>query len=278
MPAALHVSALHLYPVKSLHGCAVETAAVDALGLVGDRRFLVIDPTGGFLTQRTLPVMTQIIPRLTPDTLVLTRKGQTEIGVPLHVASGAAELRTVSIWKSEGLLAEDCGDAVAAWLTVALGTPARLVRIGERFHRPVVKATAKPGDVAAFTDAYPFMAISEATLADLNDRLAAIGEARLPMNRFRPSFVIAGATPYAEDTWPRLRAGEITLRAGGPCARCIMTTTDQETGVRAKEPLRLLATYRRDAQDPTRINFGQNLLHETKHGTLRVGDPIEVLA
>ncbi len=98
------------------------------------------------------------------------------------------------------------------------------------------------------------------------------------MNRFRPSLVVRGCAPYAEDTWPRFRIGEIIFHAGGPCGRCIVTTTDQETAERGIEPLRTLATYRRDAADPTNVNFGQNLIHETKRGPLRVGDAIDLLA
>ena len=99
----------------------------------------------------------------------------------------------------------------------------------------------------------------------------------LPMDRFRPNLVVAGATAFAEDTWTRLRVGPVQFHASGPCARCPITTTDQQTGVRGKEPLRTLATYRRSATDPTDVNFGQNLIHETKAGRLRIGDPVEII-
>ena len=118
------------------------------------------------------------------------------------------------------------------------------------------------------------LAIGEASLADLNDRLIARGEDALPINRFRPNLVIAGSPAFAEDTWTRFRVGDITFRTAGPCARCIVTTTDQQTAERGKEPLRTLATYRRDPADPTDVNFGQNLIHETKTGAFRVGDEV----
>lgn len=98
------------------------------------------------------------------------------------------------------------------------------------------------------------------------------------MNRFRPNFVVAGAPAFGEDAWRRVRMGGIVFRANGPCTRCIVVTADQMTGERGPEPLRTLATYRRDAADPTRIHFGLNLTHETKSGTVRVGDTIEVLS
>lgn len=94
------------------------------------------------------------------------------------------------------------------------------------------------------------------------------------MNRFRPNLVVAGCAPYAEDGWSRLQIGEVRLRSAGPCARCVITTTNQETAERAKEPLRTLATYRRDAVEPGDVNFGQNLIHETKSGRLRIGDVV----
>lgn len=271
----IRLSALYLYPVKSLGGIPVSAANVDALGLVGDRRFMVVDAQDRFLTQRTLPRMALLRPTLGPATLRLEQPDGTGIAVPL-ASDPAAPLRRVTVWKSEGLLAEDAGDEAAAWLGAALATPCRLVRIGRAFHRPVSKAAAVAGDVVSFADAYPFLVLSEASLADLNDRLAERGEDPLPMNRFRPNLVVSGCAPYAEDTWPHFQIGGVRFRAGGPCARCVVTTTDQETAVRGKEPLRTLATYRRDPHDPADVNFGQNLLHETKAGTLRVSDVVQL--
>jgi uncharacterized protein YcbX len=274
----MHVSGVFVYPVKSLRGCAVESAAVDALGFTGDRRFLVIDETGRFLTQRTIARMALVATGLTADTLTLSADGAGFVAVP-RASDPAAPLRTVSVWKSEGLAAEDCGDDAAVWLSEFLGVRCRLVRAGERFLRPILKpGKAWPGDVVAFADAYPFMAVSEASLADLNDRLAEAGEEPVPMDRFRPSFTIAGApAAFAEDTWTRIRVGDVVLRAGGPCARCIVTTTDQLTGERGKEPLRTLARYRRDAANPGDVNFGQNFIHQTKSGTIRIGAPVEIV-
>jgi uncharacterized protein YcbX len=281
----MHLSGLFLYPVKSLGGCAVPSAEVDALGLVGDRRFLVVDETGRFLTQRTLPRMALIATALDASHLTLSRPASPLPSLSpsssIRVARASdhtAPLRTVSVWKSENLLAEDCGDHAATFLSDFLAVRCRLVRLGAAFSRPFLKSTARPGDTVTFADAYPFLVISEATLADLNDRLLARGEEALPMDRFRPNLVVTGTPAFSEDTWTRFHLGTVAFRAGGPCARCIMTTTDQATGERTgPEPLRTLATYRRDASDPTDVNFGQNLIHETKSGTLRLGDPVVLL-
>jgi uncharacterized protein YcbX len=269
----VHVSGIFLYPVKSLRGFAVDSAQADALGFVGDRRFLVTDDRGQFLTQRAFPRMALIETALTSRDLVLRAPHGGSCSVPLR-AQATPEIATVRVWKSEGLLAEDCGVEVAVWLSEFLRTPCRLVRIGEKYHRPILKAeVARPGDVVNFADSHPFMIVSEASLADLNDRL----DEPLPMNRFRPSFVIAGTEPFAEDTWTRVGIGDMTFRTVGPCVRCTITTTNQETAERGKEPLRTLAQYRRNVLDPTDVNFGQNLIHETKSGSIRVGDAVVVI-
>jgi uncharacterized protein YcbX len=131
--------------------------------------------------------------------------------------------------------------------------------------------------VVSFADAVPFLATSEASLADLNDRIQENQGEPVPMDRFRPNIVVAGGDAFAEDAWNRVRIGSAIFRNAGPCARCIVITTDQRTGERGKEPLKTLASYRRDATDPTNVNFGTNLIHETKQGVVRVGDEIVAL-
>lgn len=279
----MHLTGLFLYPVKSLRGFAVASAEVDALGLVGDRRFLVVDETGRFLTQRTLPRMARVDTALDATHLTLSAEGAGRVRVILapdpaspELAERAAPLRTVTIWKSEGLQAEDCGAAAAEFLSAFLATHCRLVRIGPAFCRPVLKPAARPGENFHFGDGAPVLVISEASLADLNDRIVANSEEAVPMDRFRPNLVVTGCAAFAEDAWPRFRLGSTVFRAAGASIRCIVTTTDQLTGERGHEPLRTLATYRRAPTDPTGVIFGQNLINETKSGSLRVGDVVEL--
>jgi uncharacterized protein len=272
----MHVTSLHLHPVKSFRGLSVETASVDELGIVGDRRFLVTEPGGRLLTQRTVPAMARVGAFLDSTSLILRSEGFAEIRVRREPDPGA-KVAVVQVWNSVGLQAEDCGDPVADWLSDFLKTPCRLARIGPAFERPVHPDHAKPGDRVGFADAYPLLIASEASLLDLNQRMAATGSPALPMNRFRPNIVVSGCGPFAEDTLVRFRIGKVVFRAANPCIRCIMTTTDQLTGERGKEPLRTLATYRRSPNDPTHLMFGFNLVNETKSGDLRVGDPVEVL-
>jgi|SRR5271157_1249647 len=273
----MHLAALHIYPVKSFRGLAVQSAEIDSLGAIGDRRFLVVDPAGVFLTQRTAPRMALVGAFLDETALTLRSGGFGEIRVRRAPDPGA-RLQAVRVWSSEGLQAEDCGNAAASWLGGVLGTPCRLVRIGPAFRRPVKAGRARPGDLVNFADGYPFLAVSEASLGDLNSRIEKTGAEAVPMDRFRPNIVLGGCEPYAEDSWQRLRIGEIVFRSSGPCSRCIITTTDQATGARGVEPLRTLAGYRRNAAEPTLVDFGQNLVHEVKTGLLSVGDPVEILA
>jgi len=276
------LTALNLFPVKSCRGCAVTAAEVDDRGLIGDRRFLVVDGEHRFLTQRVQPRMALIETALADGSLVLSSPGHGTVRVPLQTQTQNAKPRTVTIWR-DTVVAEDCGAEPAAWLSAFLGLPCRLVRAGQAYTRPiaahklpdpllrgVAEGRGVPHEVS-FADAFPFMLLSEETLADLNGRL----EAPLPMNRFRPNLVVTGAAPYAEDTWGRFRIGGVIFHGATRCARCAITTTNQATAARGKEPLRTLATYRRDADG--NIMFGRNLIHETKTGRLAVGDPVDML-
>lgn len=271
------VSGLFIYPVKSLRGYAVSAAEIDAMGFVGDRRFLVVDESGKFLTQRVLPRMACIATQLAGGQLTLSADGAGSISVPT-ASEPRAPLRTVSVWKHEGLQAEDCGDAVARWLSDFLATPVRLVRAGAKFVRPVTKSAARPGDLVHFGDAEPLLIISQGSLDALNDRIQANRGEPVPMDRFRPNIVVDGCAPFAEDSWPRFSINGTVLRNGGLCARCIVTTTDQFTGERVgKEPLKTLASFRRDEKDPSDVNFGLNLINESKQGLIRVGDEVSLL-
>ena len=269
--AMTRVTGLFLYPVKSLRGYAVPIASLDALGFVGDRRFLVVDESGKFLTQRTHPRMALINARLAGGILTLSADGVGSISVS-ETSDPSASLRSVSIWKHEGLLAEDCGPAVATWLSSFLGSQCLLVRIGPKFQRPMLKPASRPGDLFTFADGAPILVVSEASVAMLNDRIVADGGEPVPMNRFRPNLVVDGCAAFAEDTWSRLQLGDVILRSAGQSERCMITTTDQLTAERGKEPLRTLATFRRSPANPTEVVFGVNLINESKNGTIRIGD------
>lgn len=272
----MQLSALFIYPVKSLRGCSLFTCDIDSLGLVGDRRFMVVDETGRFLSQRVLPQMALIDTALSSSGLTLSLAGHGSVSVP-RTSEADACIRDVSVWSSNGLSADDCGNEAADWLSSILAIACRLVRIGDRFRRPVKQSSSQAEDLVSFADAYPFLILGESSLADLNDRLVVRGGNSLSVSRFRPNLVFSGGDAFVEDHWNRFRVGQVTFRTRGPCARCTVTTVDQDTSVRSLEPLRTLATYRRNPADPTEISFGQNLVHELKSGRLKVGDRIETL-
>lgn len=254
----------------------MDSAQVDAYGLVGDRRFLVVDAEGRFLTQRVLPRMALIETALIRDALVLSCPDHGSVAISLSAVY--RPVSGVSVWK-DTVTADDCGDDAAAWLGEFLGVTCRLVRAGAAYSRPIpgrkipstLDVRLSAGHEVSFADAFPFLVISEESLADLNGRL----NAPLPMNRFRPNLVVTGAAPYAEDDWGRFRIGGVVFHGATRCGRCVIPTTDQLTAARAQEPLRTLATYRRDEEGV--VMFGRNLVHETKTGRLSVGDAVELL-
>ncbi len=272
----MHVSALHLYPVKSLRGFAVPAVEIDELGFAGDRRFLVIDEAGKFQTQRQIARMALVSTTLANGILTLSAAGAGSIRVQT-ASDPTARLHPVAVWKSEGMQAEDCGPAAAAWLSNFLQLKCRLVRIGEKFSRPVLKSAARPGDLFTFADGAPFLIVSEASVVHLNARIQENHGEPVPINRFRPNIVVNGCEAFAEDGWSRFRIGDVVFRNAGTSQRCIITTTDQFTGARGKEPLKTLATFRRDPASRSEVIFGINVIHETKRGTVRVGDQVELL-
>jgi uncharacterized protein len=262
--SGLHLASLHIYPVKSAGGIDVDEAEVDGFGLRHDRRWMVVDERGEFLTQRQHPRLALVRPALATCALTLRAPGLPPLELP---AEGGPGVRIpVQVWRDR-CVATDQGDAASRWFGRHLGVACRLVHLPEDAQRPIEPNAAGAEGLVSFADGYPFLLLSQASLAALNARL----EEALPMNRFRPNLVVAGCAPHAEDGWVRVRIGGITLVVAKACARCVVTTTDQETGEREREPLRTLATYRRVGDG---VLFGQNAVH-TGPGRLRVGAAVE---
>lgn len=271
----IHVTGLFLYPVKSLRGFPVANASVDAQGFTGDRRFLVVDESGRFLTQRTVPKMAMISTSLAGGFLQLSADDSGSITVPT-AHDPSAPLVAVSVWDQHDLLAEDCGNEVAAWLGGVLGAPCRLVRMGPAFLRPVLRGNPTPDDHFSFADGAPLLVTSTASLDELNRHIIGNGGDPVPMDRFRSNLILEGTEPFAEDRWTHLDIAGVRFRTSGPCERCLVTTTDQLTGQRGKEPLKTLATFRKASGDSSSVLFGVNLIQESKSGLVSVGDPVSV--
>ncbi|VFT39280.1 molybdenum cofactor sulfurase [Pseudomonas aeruginosa] len=259
------LSALYRYPIKSSAAESLERVALDALGVVGDRRWMAVDTeTGRFFTQRLLPQLGRIQARwAAPEVLRLNAPGMSELS--LEVPAADANLRGVTVWR-DTLQAPDAGDAAADWLTRFLGRPTRLVHIPEARARQVDTGYAEPGQKVHFADGFPLLLIGQASLDDLSQRVGR----PLEMLRFRPNLVVEGSAAFAEDGWKRIRIGSVEFVVAKPCSRCILTTLDPATGERNedREPLTTLKTYR---EKDGAVLFGQNLI-ALGQGSLEVGD------
>ena len=259
-PIKVTVASLYVYPVKSCRGTELQESRLLDTGLDHDREWMVVTPEGRFLTQREEPRLARVEVGLDSRRLRLASAGQG--GVDVSVESRGTSVEVV-VWRDR-CRALDAGDAAADWLSGVLGRSVRLVRFDATARRR--SDPAWTGDVAAysqFSDGFPLLAISRASLADLNTRLPR----PLPVNRFRPNLVLDGLPPYGEDGMGDLVADGLRLRAVKPCTRCRITTTDQQTGaVDGEEPLRTLKTYRWNARLHG-IAFGQNVIVVEGAGT-----------
>ncbi|MFF3948544.1 MOSC domain-containing protein [Streptomyces sp. NPDC001902] len=265
------LSSLHVHPVKSLGGQRLSEALVEPWGLAGDRRWMLADAAGRCVTQREQPRLALARAESSPGGgLLLTAPGMPLLDID---APGPSTTVPVHIW-GDKVEAVPAGDAAAAWFSTYLGTEVTLVHLDDPARRrPIDPDYARPGETVSFADGFPLLVTTEASLTALNALIAAgdhPGEGPLPMDRFRPNAVIAGTGPWAEDTWTRIRIGEVEFRVVKPCGRCVVTTTDQRTAARGREPLRTLARHRRFGG---RLVFGQNLV-PVRPGTLRVGDAL----
>ncbi len=262
------LTAIHIFPVKSLGGFTLAEAAVTPRGLAHDRRFLVIDGNGHFVTQREVPKMATVWTEIAGDTVVFSAADMEDLAVPAEPAEVPSRL--VRIWSSD-VLAHAVSPEADAWLSRYLGFNAQLVFMPASSSRKIDPAFAKNGEIVSFADGYPLLIVAESSLSDLNDRITRNGGAPVPMSRFRPNLVIRGCDAYAEDQPGEIRVGDALFRAVKPCSRCQVTTTDQASGeVRGPEPLRTLATYR---DSPNGVRFGMNLI-PLNDATVRVGDRV----
>ncbi|SEI23303.1 MOSC domain-containing protein [Pseudomonas asplenii] len=266
----MRLSALYRYPVKSAKGEALSQVTLDALGLAGDRRWMIVDQDSGrFLTQRAVASMSQLSALWnTSGGLTLSAPGYSALDVA--VPSADESLRGVSIW-NDTLRVPDAGDEAAAWLSEFIGKPVRLVHVPLERARITQAGYGKEDDRVAFADGFPLLLIGQASLDDLSHRVGR----PLEMLRFRPNLVIEGSAAFAEDQWKRIRIGEVEFRLVKPCSRCILTTIDPQSGQRSddREPLTTLKTYRQQGGD---VLFGQNLVNDGV-GRLEVGMPVTVL-
>ncbi|MER5183815.1 MOSC N-terminal beta barrel domain-containing protein [Streptomyces sp. NPDC002896] len=269
------LDSIHVHPLKAARGHAAREAVVELWGLRGDRRWMLVDEAGKVVTQRPHPRMALAAAELLPGGGIrLSAPGREQLTVP--VPEPAAGTSLVEIWRDK-VEAVPADAAAHAWFSEYLDTDVHLVHLDDPARRrPIDPEYARPGETVSFADGYPLLLTTLSSLDALNSLIAQgdhADEGPLPMNRFRPNVVVRGTAPWAEDDWSRIAIGEVAFRVAKMCGRCVVTTTDQTTAERGKEPLRTLARHRRFGDE---LVFGQNLVPESG-GTIRVGDTVEIL-
>ncbi|KFG76939.1 MOSC domain-containing protein [Streptomyces mutabilis] len=267
------LQSIHVHPVKASRSLALREAVVEPWGLAGDRRWMLIDDGGKVVTQRRLPRIALVAAELLPGGVRLSAPGREPLTVPVPRA-GATVPTQIFRDKVEAVPAED--ETAHAWCSAFLEEDVRLVYLDDPATRRLVDPRyALPGETVTFADGYPLLLTTTASLDALNSLIARgehAGDGPLPMNRFRPNVVVFGTEPWAEDGWSRVTVGEVAFRVAKPCGRCVVTTTDQDTAERGREPLHTLGLHRRA---DGKLVFGQNLV-PLGRGTIRVGDPVRV--
>ncbi len=269
----MYLSEINIYPIKSLGGISLTESVIEEKGLQYDRRWMLVDENGDFLSQREHPRMATFKMSLTENGLGVTHDND-HLEIPFEPLS--KEKIKVRIWN-------DVTDAVPypeeinVWFSRHLAKNCRLVKMQEETRREVDPeyAIRQNRDVVSFADGYPFLLIGENSLHDLNSRL----DQPIPMNRFRPNLVVSGTEPFEEGNWKQVRIGETVFHSVKPCARCVMTTIDQNTGLsNAPEPLKTLSKYRLVRKNgKSKILFGENLIAEAPGKTIRLRDKVEVV-
>lgn len=262
----MRVTRLYIHPVKSLGGITLPQFAVDRFGPVMDRRWLVVDGQGKFITQRQKATMALVKTALEGDRVTLSVEGQDMISFAPGEFTGPQ--RQVQVWR-DSCVAHSGPVAVDAWISQALDTDCQIVFMPDSTERRVNPDYAHQGETVSFADGFPLLLTTEVSLDDLNSRLSF----HAGMERFRPNLVVDGATPFAEDGWQRIQVGEMVFRLAKPCSRCAIPTIDPQTAQKQPEMFKTLKSFRaRDGE----VYFGQNLLPEGT-GTVRVGDRVDIL-
>lgn len=257
---SLTLASIHIHPIKSLGGFAVEEARTTDRGFAHDRRWMLVDAEGRFISQREVAPMACLHCAPSPNGFTVTdvRDGD-RIELPWALDEGRP--KRAQVWNDDVDVLH-APMAMSAWFAEKIGATCSLVFMPDAAHRPVDAKYASGS--TSLSDGFPYLILSQSSLDDLNTRL----ESPVPMNRFRPNLVIAGGGPFQEDAWTSIAIGAGRFNLVKPCARCVITTTDQRTGERGKEPLRTLASYR---LVNGKVMFGMNAMG-LAGDVVRVGD------
>lgn len=263
----LQVSELFIYPIKSLGGISLSSAVVTDRGLQYDRRWMLVNEKNEFMTQRSNAQMALLQVEVVEEGLrVSHKKKDSSVVIPYQPAAMQGTVM-VQVW-SDRCRAQIVSEDANKWFSEMLSVSCRLVYMPDSTRRRVDGRYARNKEITAFSDAYPFLIIGQSTLDDLNNRLSE----HVPINRFRPNIVFTGGKAFEEDGWAHFAVNDVQYYGVKLCARCVVTTINQQDAHKGKEPLKTLSTYR---MSNNKIYFGQNLLHQGV-GIIRVGDRIDV--
>jgi len=262
----MHLSEINIYPIKSTKGIALRSARVEGRGIEFDRRWMLVDESGLFISQREAPRLALVSTRMNNETITLNAPGRQSLSVPAKLSG--SERVSAQIW-DDAVSVIPAGVEAETWFSEFLGMQCRLVYMPDNSLRSVEPEYASASDIVSLADGFPLLVISQASLDDLNSRLAN----PVPMNRFRPNIVVSESGAFDEDGWKKIRIGGLVLRIVKPCSRCVTTTVDQATGIQGKEPLATLSRYR---NVNGKVHFGQNAIPEND-ALINVGDQVEIL-
>jgi uncharacterized protein YcbX len=257
------VSDIIIYPIKSLGKVSLRQSQANIKGFQYDRRMMLTDDKGHFLSQRKHPEMARFKVSMADDSIMVIHDGE-EISIPFKMK--LKKSRSVTIWDDQ-FIAPEADKHIGVWFSEHLNIKCHLIFMDDNTLRAVDKKYAIHNETVSFSDGFPFLIIGSASLDDLNNRLAA----PVSMDRFRPNLVIKTDKPFIEDSLDIFKIGDAVFKRAKPCARCIITTTDQLTAKRYKEPLKTLSSYRKENN---KIYFGQNLIC-LQEGLVRIGDKSE---
>lgn len=269
--SAARVAALTYYPVKGLSGVSVERAEVGPAGLRDDRNFMLVEPDGTFLSQRSLPAMASLRAEIAGDTLRLSGPGAPDLEIPIQYDGKRRDVSLFGTWFGQGIVQDPAADE---WFTERLGKSAALVRVTPEHDRP---GWGVHRGQTGFGDAHALMIGSLSSLDGLNERIVERGGEAIPINRFRPNIVVAGwPEPHTEDKVLRMSAGSVEIGYSARGIRCAVPTVDQTSGEkRGPEPTRTLASYRREPAYGGGVSFGMKAA-VLAEGTVSVGDEIVI--
>lgn len=268
MGSVLRIQDIFIYPIKSLGGIRLEEAMVEERGFRLDRRWMLVTPDGMFVSQRKHPKMALLQVKVDQDGLLVFERARPENFILIPFEQQTDESLTVRVWDDE-MKAARVGESFDQWFSEFLEMELFLVKISEQTHRKVSQKYSVKDESVSFADGMPYLVIGQSSLDELNSRL----ELPVSMDRFRPNIVFSGGTAFQEDNLKRIRIGQVLFQVVKPCARCVMITVDQHTGVSGKEPLKTLSSYRKIGN---KVLFGQNAV-ALESGKIQVGDLVTPL-